>query len=121
MTYTIAGIFETEHDAISASNQLESCGFIQEFLGYTQNANVRPEVLSEDHFVEKTKVDVYTPNINRAHQAKNILLKAGAIRLKAEGLKLRTIISTTTMLLLPYSAHPKTNKKSRFTNIRTTG
>lgn len=78
MTYNIIGIFPTIDDAISAANRLKKAGFIKQFRGYTKNSKFQPESLVEDHFVDQNEIAVYTPNLNRAYKAKNILVKFGA-------------------------------------------
>ena len=79
MNYKIKAIFTTENEAFSASPVLCAAGYRKEFLGYTQNANIQPESLVEDHKIDKNSVTVYTPNLNRAFKAKNILTRIGAI------------------------------------------
>lgn len=78
MTYNIIGIFPTIDDAISAANRLRKAGFIKQFPGFTNNTKFQPESLVEDHFVDQNEIAVYTPNLNRAYKAKNILMKFGA-------------------------------------------
>ena len=75
MNYHIFGIFPTINNALSAAKQLEKAGYVKQFIGFTQNSKIRPEALVEDHFIDENEVTVYTPNLNRAHKAKNILLK----------------------------------------------
>ena len=86
MTYNIIGIFPTIDDAISAANQLTKAGYIKEFAGFATNTKIQPESLIEDHFIDQNEIAVYTPNLNRAHKAKNILLKFGAQINKATGI-----------------------------------
>lgn len=86
MTYTIKGIFLTIEDAISAAKQLTSAGFIKQFSGFTKNSKFQPESLIEDHFIDKNEISVYTPNLNRAHKAKNILIKFGGDLNKIKGI-----------------------------------
>ncbi|MDP2454761.1 MULTISPECIES: hypothetical protein [unclassified Kaistella] len=78
MTYNIIGIFPTIDDAISAANRLAKAGYIKQFSGFTANTKFQPESLVEDHFVDQNEIIVYTPNLNRAFKAKNILKKFGA-------------------------------------------
>ncbi len=82
MNYKIKAIFTNENEANSASPLLYAAGFRKEFLGYTQNANIQPESLVEDHQIEKNCVTVFTPNLNRAFKARNILKKIGAVSTK---------------------------------------
>ena len=86
MNYHIFGIFPTINNALSAAKQLEKAGYVKQFIGFTQNSKIRPEALVEDHFIDENEVTVYTPNLNRAHKAKNILLKFGAEINKIQGL-----------------------------------
>ncbi|MGA9212123.1 hypothetical protein [Kaistella sp.] len=86
MTYNIIGIFPAIDDAISAAKQLTKAGFIKQFPGFTKNAKFQPESLIEDHFIDQNEISVYTPNLNRAHKAKNILLKFGADINKISGI-----------------------------------
>lgn len=87
MNYNIIGVFPTVDAAISASSKLLKAGYIKEFVGYTANTNVQPESLVEDHFVDHNEIAVYTPNLNRAYKAKNILEKFGAAIIKATMIK----------------------------------
>ena len=77
MTYNIRGVFPTTDDANSAAHQLTVAGFIKQFDGFTKYSKVQPESLVEDHFIDENEISVYTPNLNRAHKAKNILIKFG--------------------------------------------
>ena len=86
MTYTIRGIFPTIDDAISAAKQLTTAGFIKQFPGFTKNSKFQPESLVEDHFMDENEISVYTPNLNRAHKAKNILIKFGGELNKIQGI-----------------------------------
>ncbi|WHF52562.1 hypothetical protein QGN23_04615 [Chryseobacterium gotjawalense] len=86
MTYTITGVFPTIDDAISAAATLTKAGFIKQFPGFTKNTKFQPESLIEDHFIDRNEISVYTPNLNRAHKAKNILMKFGAELNKITGL-----------------------------------
>lgn len=86
MTYNIKGIFPTIDDAISAANRLKKAGFTKQFTGFTKNSKFQPESLVEDHFIDQNEIAVYTPNLNRAHKAKNILIKFGAEINKATGI-----------------------------------
>ena len=86
MTYNIRGIFPTTEDANSAAHQLTVAGFIKQFEGFTKNSKVQPESLVEDHFIDENEISVYTPNLNRAHKAKNILIKFGGDLSKITGI-----------------------------------
>lgn len=86
MSYNIIGIFPTIDDAILAADRLVKAGFVKEFRGFTKNTKMQPESLIEDHFIDQNEITVYTPNLNRAHKAKNILLKFGADIKKAKGI-----------------------------------
>ena len=86
MTYNIRGIFPTIDDAISAAKQLTTAGFIKQFPGFTKNSKFQPESLVEDHFIDENEISVYTPNLNRAHKAKNILIKFGGELNKIQGI-----------------------------------
>ena len=86
MTYNIRGIFPTIDDAISAAKQLTTAGFIKQFPGFTKNSKFQPESLVEDHFIDENEISVYTPNLNRAHKAKNILIKFGGDLNKIQGI-----------------------------------
>ena len=86
MTYNIKAIFPTIDKAISAAKQLKAAGFIKQFTGFTKNSKFQPESLVEDHFIDKNEISVYTPNLNRAHKAKNILIKFGADLNKIKGI-----------------------------------
>ena len=86
MTYNIRGIFPTIDDANSAANQLTIAGFIKQFDGFTKNSKFHPEALVEDHFIENNEILVHTPNLNRAHKAKKILIKFGADLDKIKGI-----------------------------------
>lgn len=86
MTYNIIGIFPTINDAISAAKQLKVAGFTRQFPGFTKNAKFQPESLVEDHFIDENEISVYTPNLNRAHKAKNILIKFGGDLNKIKGI-----------------------------------
>ena len=77
MTYNIRGVFPTTDDANSAAQHLTVAGFIKQFDGFTKYSKVQPESLVEDHFIDENEISVYTPNLNRAHKAKNILIKFG--------------------------------------------
>ncbi|GEM_PF-5946389 len=85
MIYTITGIFATTAEASSAAEVLASHGFRQKFSGYTQNTKVRPEALVEDHYIEDHTVHIYTPNLNRAYKARNILHRIGATEVESFG------------------------------------
>lgn len=96
MNYKIKAIFPTEKEANSASSELFSAGFRKEFNGYTQNALAHPEALVEDHKIEKNSVTVFTPNLNRAFKAKNILAKIGAVSTKMKsGFSNKTLFEET--------------------------
>ena len=86
MTYNIRGIFPTTEDANSAAHQLTEAGFIKQFDGFTKNSKFQPESLVEDHFIDENEISVYTPNLNRAHKAKNILIKFGGDLNKITGI-----------------------------------
>ena len=86
MTYNIRGIFPTIEDAISAAKELTTAGFIKQFPGFTKNSKFQPESLVEDHFIDENEISVYTPNLNRAHKAKNILIKFGGDLNKIQGI-----------------------------------
>lgn len=86
MTYNIIGIFPTIDDANLAAKILQKAGFIKQFPGYAVNTKFQPESLVEDHFIDQNEISVYTPNINRAHKAKNILIKFGARLDKIKGI-----------------------------------
>ena len=86
MTYNIRGIFPTIEDANSAAHQLTEAGFIKQFDGFTKNSKFQPESLVEDHFIDENEISVYTPNLNRAHKAKNILIKFGGDLNKITGI-----------------------------------
>ena len=86
MTYNIRGIFPTTDDANSAAQQLTVAGFIKQFDGFTKNSKFQPESLVEDHFIDENEISVYTPNLNRAHKAKNILIKFGGDLNKITGI-----------------------------------
>ncbi|QOW09970.1 hypothetical protein Q73A0000_06145 [Kaistella flava (ex Peng et al. 2021)] len=103
MTYNIIGIFPTIDDAISAAKQLTNAGFIKQFPGFTKNSKFQPESLVEDHFIDQNEISVYTPNLNRAHKAKNILIKFGGELNKIKGLyyeKVQNTKPTNTSLIL---------------------
>lgn len=85
MIYTITGMFATTAEASSAAEVLASHGFRQKFSGYTQNTKVRPESLVEDHYLEENAVHIYTPNLNRAYKARNILQRTGATEVESFG------------------------------------
>ena len=86
MTYNIRGVFPTTDDANSAAHQLMVAGFIKQFEGFTKNSKFQPESLVEDHFIDENEISVYTPNLNRAHKAKNILIKFGGDLNKITGI-----------------------------------
>lgn len=86
MTYNIRGVFPTTDDANSAAQQLTVAGFIKQFDGFTKNSKFQPESLVEDHFIDENEISVYTPNLNRAHKAKNILIKFGGDLNKITGI-----------------------------------
>ena len=77
MNYNIKAIFLAEKTALACSRILTSAGFIKIFSGFTSNSNIYPQSLVEDHFVEENNIVVYTPNLNRAYKARNILLALG--------------------------------------------
>lgn len=91
MTYNIIGIFPSIDDAVLAARQLTKAGYIKQFTGFTENSKVVPESLIEDHFIDQNEIAVYTPNLNRAHKAKNIILKFGAEINKVTGIKCEMI------------------------------
>ncbi len=86
MTYNISGIFPTTDDANSAAQHLTVAGFSKQFDGFTKNSKFQPESLVEDHFIDENEISVYTPNLNRAHKAKNILIKFGGDLNKITGI-----------------------------------
>lgn len=88
MTYNITGIFPTIEEAIFAANRLRKAGYIKEFSGFTINSKFQPESLVEDYFIDQNKIAVYTPNINRAHKAKNIIMNYGGEITKAIGISI---------------------------------
>lgn len=86
MNYNIKAIFLAEKTALTCSKILKSAGFTKIFTGFTSNSNIHPQSLVEDHFVEENNVVVYTPNLNRAYKARNILLALGAEIIDDSGL-----------------------------------
>lgn len=78
MNYTITGICSTERIASIISEELIAAGFIKEFPGFFKNTRFQPESLVEDHYLEGNEISIYTPNLNRAHKAQNILIKLNA-------------------------------------------
>ena len=82
MNYKIKAFFNNENEAKVAASVLRTNGFKKEFTGYTQNANIQPESLVEDHYIRKNSVTVFTPNLNRAFKAKNLMAKIGAVSTK---------------------------------------
>lgn len=94
MTYNITGTFPTTQEAISAAINLEKEGFIKQFPGFARNTKFQPESLVEDHFIDENEISVYTPNLNRAHKAKNILTKFGAEIKKVQGIYYNKIQNT---------------------------
>ena len=117
MTYNIIGIFPTIDEATSAAAQLTKAGYIREFVGFAMNTKTYPESLIEDHFIDQNEISVYTPNLNRAHKAKNILKKFGAAINKAPGISLkkatRKIQSHSSLIL---AKKRKATKKLNFKN-----
>ena len=117
MTYNIIGIFPTIDEATSAAAQLTKAGYIREFVGFAMNTKIYPESLIEDHFIDQNEISVYTPNLNRAHKAKNILKKFGAAINKAPGISLkkatRKIQSHSSLIL---AKKRKATKKLNFKN-----
>ena len=95
MTYNIRGIFPTTDDANSAAQQLTVAGFIKQFDGFTKNSKFQPESLVEDHFIDENEISVYTPNLNRAHKAKNILIKFGGDLNKITGIYFENVKKET--------------------------
>ena len=54
------------------------------------------DTLVEDHKIEKNSVTVFTPNLNRAFKAKNILAKIGAVSTKMKsGFSNKTLFEET--------------------------
>ena len=117
MTYNIIGTFPNINDAISAAEHLTKAGYIREFAGFAMNTKTYPESLIEDHFIDQNEISVYTPNLNRAHKAKNILKKFGAVINKAPGISLekatRKIQSHSSLIL---AKKRKATKKLNFKN-----
>ena len=113
MTYNIIGIFPTIDEAISAANHLKKAGFIKQFPGFTRNTKFQPESLVEDHFLDENEITVYTPNLNRAHKAKNILLKFGADIKKATGISYKKDqgAKSSTSSLIIFQKKGKLNEK----------
>ncbi|WP_447950942.1 hypothetical protein [Chryseobacterium koreense] len=93
MKYRIKAVFPSEKDAVNASSILRKAGYKKEFIGYTQNTNVQPEKLVEENYTEKNLVTVFTPNLNRAYKARNILSKIGAVSTKVKNIITDHIIS----------------------------
>ncbi|QBO59409.1 hypothetical protein NBC122_02607 [Chryseobacterium salivictor] len=116
MTYTITGVFPTIDDAISAAESLTKAGFIKQFPGFTKNTKFQPESLIEDHFIDRNEISVYTPNLNRAHKAKNILIKFGAELNKITGIcheKIQDAKLAKTSFM-----HSRKRKKLKKSNIK---
>ena len=78
MNYTIIGICSTEKSAFTISKKLIKAGFIKEFPGFFRNTLFQPESLVEDHYLEGNEIYIYTPNLNRAYKAQNILVQMDA-------------------------------------------
>ncbi|WP_304344413.1 hypothetical protein [Chryseobacterium koreense] len=93
MNYKIKAVFPSEKDAANAASILRKAGYKKEFLGYTQNENTQPEKLVEENHIEKNMVTVFTPNLNRAYKAKNMMSKIGAISTKVKNILTNNIIS----------------------------
>ncbi|KMQ72696.1 hypothetical protein [Chryseobacterium koreense] len=93
MKYKIKAIFPSEKDAEKAASMLRKAGYKKEFLGYTQNANMQPEKLVEENHSEKNLVTIFTPNLNRAYKAKNMMSRIGAISTKVKNIVTNNIIS----------------------------
>ncbi len=85
MAYNLIGIFNTTEKARNTCEKLKSAGFIKEFQGYFENANFQPESLVEDHYRDDAVIHIFTPNLNRAYKAQNILLRMGADMKKGVG------------------------------------
>lgn len=100
MNYKINAVFFSEKEASTAARLLQKAGYRKEFLGYTQNANIRPESLVEDHLINENSITVFTPNINRAFKARNILSKIGALSTKMKLDFPETILIEETKLTL---------------------
>lgn len=113
MTYNIIGVFPTIEAAIKADRKLNKAGFSREFRGFIINTNFQPESLVEDHFIDQNEITVYTPNVNRAHKAKNILLNFGEEIKNATGITFEKAqqLKLKNSLLLSYKSK-KTEKKS---------
>ena len=107
MTYNIRGIFPTTDDANSAAHQLTVAGFTKQFDGFTKNSKFQPESLVEDHFIDENEISVYTPNLNRAHKAKNILIKFGGDLNKITGIYFEKVKKET------YSFNTESQLKKR--------
>lgn len=115
MTYNIIGKFPSINDAISAADRLTKAGFIKEFRGFTKNTKNHPESLIEDHFIDLDEIAVYTPNLNRAHKAKNILIKFGGEIKKAKGIYCEKIQKAKdNTILIQY----KPRRKGKESNIK---
>jgi hypothetical protein len=70
MNYKIQAIFATESEANSASSLLYAAGYRKEFLGYTQNADLQPESLVEDHYIDKKFCDRFYNEFKSCLQSK---------------------------------------------------
>lgn len=118
MSYNITGTFPTIDNALSAAEQLKLAGFIKQFGGFTKNANFQPESLVEDHYLDENKISVYTPNLNRAHKAKNILIKFGAELNKIKGICSDKVQNARTAHHSSVLSHKREKLKGNKTNIK---
>ena len=48
--------------------------FLKQFPGFSKNTKLRAESQAEDHLIAENEIPVYTPNLNGAPLAKNILM-----------------------------------------------
>ena len=85
MAYNLIGILNTSEKARITCEKLKSEGFIKEFLGFYENVHFQPESLVEDHYRDDSEIHLFTPNLNRAYKAQNILLRMDANMKKGVG------------------------------------
>lgn len=82
MTYTIRAYFNSQEEALKTGKKIASDGFVKEISSYTENSHFHPESLVEDHFIDEKEILVYTPNLNRAFRAFNLLKKSETVSLQ---------------------------------------
>ncbi|QDP86407.1 hypothetical protein FNJ88_12905 [Chryseobacterium sp. SNU WT5] len=113
MNYKITATFTELKNATVASELLKIAGYIKEFSGFTANTKIYPESLVEDHFLDENVIMVYTPNLNRAYKALNILKRLEASITEGLGSKLKDSKIKITAKHLTFNNKPYINFRNR--------